>query len=199
MRQTTTLLLAIAGVTALTGWAPASLITAPEFGLNVEPWRLLSGHFVHADANHWAMNSAGLLACGLLFERECRAHFTGLLVTGIAFVSIWLVGLSSLSAYCGLSGALNAVFVGGCLMRFSQGNTWSTKPTLHYLWLALPLLDLAKIGLETSTGNALFSDSSWAPAPLAHLAGWLAGLCYIGVKSLVATRPTTRGHRTLSV
>ena len=128
------------------------------------------------------MNSAGLLACGLLFQRACRGHFTGLLMAGVAFVSIWLVCWSSLSAYCGLSGALNAVFVGGCLMRYCAEDTWAQQSPLRYLWLVLPLLDLAKIGVEFSSGSALLRDGSWAPAPIAHLAGWLAGVCYFGVR-----------------
>lgn len=193
MRQTTTFFLIMAGVATLTGWAPASLVTLPELGPYAEHWRLITGHFVHADANHLLMNGAGLLACGLLFERDCRWHFTGLLLTGIAFVNVWLLGFSTLSAYCGMSGALNAVFVGGCMMRFSEGNTWAAKPSLHYMWLALPLLDLMKIALEASTGNALFSESSWAPAPLAHLAGWLAGLCYF---ALWRSRVGSAGVRT---
>jgi len=178
VRQTGILLLVVAGVMCLTGWASAALITLPELAFGVEPWRLVSGHFVHADGNHWIMNSVGLLACGLLFERTCRLHFTGLLITGMVFVNLWLITQSSLSAYCGLSGALNAVFVGGCLIRYRAEDSWAQRSSLRYLWLLLPILDLTKIAVEFSNGQALFSDSSWAPAPFAHLAGWLAGTCY---------------------
>ena len=181
MRQTSILLLVVAGVACLAGWAPAALISLPQLALGDEPWRWVSGHFAHADSNHWFMNSAGLLACGWLFERACREHFTGLLVTGTVFVNVWLFTWSSLSAYCGLSGALNAVFVGGCLMRYCAEDSWARQSTLRYLWLLLPLLDLAKIAVEFSSGQALFSDSSWVPAPLAHLAGWLAGAGYVVV------------------
>jgi len=185
VNQTSILLLVVASAAGLMGWGPAALVSLPELALGEQPWRLASGHFAHADLNHWMMNSAGLLACGLLFERACRAHFTGLLITGMVFVNVWLLAGSSLSAYCGLSGALNAVFVGGCLMRYSSADTWAQQSSLRYLWLLLPLLDLLKIGVEFCSGQALFSDSSWASTPLAHLAGWLAGGVYVAVWSSI--------------
>lgn len=201
MQQTSLLLLIVAGVACLTGWASAALVTLPELVSVAESWRLVSGHFTHADSNHWLMNSVGLLACGLLFERACRGHFTGLLITGMAFVNFWLFNWLSLPAYCGLSGALNAVFVGGCLMRFYAATTWAQHSALRYLWLLLPLLDLAKIAVEYSLGQPLFSDSSWAPAPLAHLAGWLAGACYavaLRVNEMTATAQDKQINRLAS-
>ena len=71
------------------------------------------------------MNGAGLLASGMLFEHSRRAHFIGLLVAGTTLVNFWLLTGPSLVAYGGLSGAHNAVFIGGCWMRYCAEDTWS--------------------------------------------------------------------------
>ena len=61
MNQTSILLLVVASAAGLMGWAPAALVSLPELALGAQPWRLVSGHFAHADLNHWMMNSAGCL------------------------------------------------------------------------------------------------------------------------------------------
>ena len=81
----------------LTGCAPGALIALPEVALGDEPLRFVSGHFAHADFNLWTTNSEGLLACGLLFKRNCRGHFVGLVITGVLFANVWLPGWSSRS------------------------------------------------------------------------------------------------------
>jgi rhomboid family GlyGly-CTERM serine protease len=162
----------------------------PDAGFLTEPWRLFSGHVVHADTNHWMMNLIGLTACGVLFERACGRHFIVLLLTGIAFISTGLVLWSSLPAYVGLSGALNALFAGGCLFRFQHERRQSPNSHWQWFWLALLALDLIKIGVESLIGSALLSHSTWAPAPLAHLLGWFAGVAYAGIA--ISPQPISR-------
>ena len=72
-----------------------------------------------------------------------------------------------MARYCGLSGALNALYAALALALWRE--------TRSPLALLLILGDLAKIAFELNQGGALLPTSSWAAVPGAHLAGLVAG------------------------
>lgn len=134
-----------------------------------EWWRLLSGHWLHADAGHLGWNLAALLLLGTLVERQDRGLLLACVLLGGLAVNITLLwALPGMTHYCGLSGVLNTLLLPVLAgLRRPAGN--------GPLWLMVGL-SLGKILVELTGGAALFTDTSWASVPEAHLAGWLAGL-----------------------
>ena len=156
----------------LFGPAPEALLFDRERILAGEWWRAATGHLVHADPAHLYWNVAALLGLGLAYEglrRPGAAAYLGLVLAGMAAVDLWLLWLEpALARYCGLSGALNALFAGLVLALWRE-----TRNPLALIVLAG---GLAKIAFEAAQGAALLPTSSWSPVPGAHLAGIAAGL-----------------------
>jgi rhomboid family GlyGly-CTERM serine protease len=174
----------MAGLAWLLGWAPAGLVLTPDVFEAGEPWRAVTGHLVHSDWNHLLMNLAGLALCAALFGRQIGWHLTGLLISGGLAVTALVIQTGIFTKYCGLSGALNALFVGGCWLRAGAALTGDRDDADDgfpvWAWALLPVLDLFKILVEMARGDALFSQIAWMPAPEAHLAGWAMGAVYTG-------------------
>lgn len=178
--------LALAGLTvvlyATLGPAASSLVFDRTAIAEGEWWRLLSGHWIHSDASHLAWNSGALLVLGAVLEmKERRALFPALLVGSLTVdLLVWFT-LPGMTHYCGLSGILNALL----------------PPVLYTLWRrsgsTLPVLiglcSLGKILVETVAGQALLTQTAWASVPLAHLAGWLAGLALVATTIRAARSP----------
>jgi len=176
--------LGLAGVMLLLYWfagpAPASWVYERSAIAAGEWWRLLSAHLVHSDGEHLLWNLAALLIIGFLLERRSPALLLSGLLTGMAAVDGWLwFGLPELQRYCGLSGVLN---------------TWLAL-LLYILWRETrqPMVVLvagacvAKLLVELSTAEALFTATAWISVPSAHLAGVLAA-----IPSLVSAQRTVR-------
>lgn len=167
------LTLALAGtmvaVYATLGPAPASLVYDRNAIHEGEWWRLLSGHLVHGDMAHLGWNLGGLLVLGMLLERVSRPLLPVALLGGVVTVGVVLtLWLPEILYYCGLSGVLNALLVP------VLADAW--RRSRSPLVAAIALLSLAKIGFEMLAGQALITETLWPSVPLAHLAGWIAGL-----------------------
>lgn len=151
-----------------------------------EVWRLVTGHLVHIDLEHLAWNVGALALLVACLELGCRRGVAAVsvsLAAGTAAVSLVVLALAPhLDLYAGLSGALNALYVAALVML--------ARRTGHWVFLALIAADAAKIVVEGVVGGALFTATAWPPVPVAHAAGWLAGLA---VAPLIArwTQPPT--------
>lgn len=143
----------------------AALYFNYELILQGEYWRLISGHWVHADTNHLLWNIAGLVILGAIIERRSRSLLLSSLLLGSLCVDLLLLSpFSSIQVYIGLSGVLNT------LMAAVLPIYW--RETRSPIVIVTGLLCLAKIVLEMQSGQSLFSDISWPPYALAHLAGF---------------------------
>lgn len=130
-------------------------------------WRLLTGHFVHADWNHLAWNAIGLLVLGVLIERRSRRLLVLALLAGTVSVNYLLLH-SGLDYYCGLSGVLNALLVVALWLEWKASRSW---------WvIAIAIACAAKVIFETSLGDSLISQISWPPYAWSHLAGMAGGV-----------------------
>lgn len=80
-------------------------------------WRLVTGHFVHADVAHLAWNLAGLALVAWLFVREySRADWLLILCVSTAAVDLgFLVFEPQLEWYVGFSGVLHGLMAAGLL------------------------------------------------------------------------------------
>lgn len=134
-----------------------------------EWWRLITGHWVHSDAQHALWNILALAVLGICFERELKHHLWWILFIAMAGVDIWLWwGRPDLYYYCGLSGILNTLLVVGL------GVLWQSRRDP----LLLIIIGLAglKIGWELMAGQALFTDTVWPSVPDVHAVGFVVGL-----------------------
>lgn len=139
-----------------------------------EPWRLLTGHFVHLSLIHAMLNAVALLLLERLFtDRLRRGELWRLLLgTPVAIsAALWLV-LPDLAWYRGLSGVLHAIYFAGCTV-------WLSRTGARSLWLPVIALSAGavKVLLE-QPWSADFPYRAWlgaAVVPQAHLAGALIG------------------------
>jgi rhomboid family GlyGly-CTERM serine protease len=85
--------------------------------LHGELWRLVTGHFVHADAAHLAWNLAGLALVAWLFVREYeRREWLVILVASTVAIDLGFLLLEpQLEWYVGFSGVLHGLMAGGLL------------------------------------------------------------------------------------
>ena len=147
---------------------------------------LLSGHWIHADMHHLAWNVVALGILGVVLEQRSRCLLGCSVMAGILFVDLMLLSpFSTIQRYCGLSGLLNTL-LGVVLYLFWQ-ETRSVAVVL------VGTLSLSKIAVELGAGQSLFTDISWPPFPLAHLAGILGApvaiWCFHGVCRVRGYRP----------
>ncbi len=148
--------------------------------LGSEPWRLLTGHFVHINWPHAAINAAALLIVARLFAPDLSAPRQAVILLSASLV-IGL-GLAALAPgilwYRGLSGALHALFFAGAAKWL-----FSVQPlTVRALWLPAALFvgGWIKVALEQPAGGVLpYAD--WlgaAVVPQAHLLGAACGSAF---------------------
>lgn len=142
-----------------------------ERGLWLEqPWRLVTGQFMHLGWTHLAMNLAGLGVVWLLFAPHLRAWqwWLTVLICG-AGVNLGLLAFSTATDwYAGLSGILHGLLAAGALAGLRR------EPLA--IWV-LAILGI-KLLLEQFTGNDTMTGALiGAPVIVdAHLYGSLTGL-----------------------
>jgi rhomboid family GlyGly-CTERM serine protease len=139
-----------------------------------EPWRLLTGHFVHLGFLHALLNCVALVLIGRLFADRLQARaFFGILGIAPILVSIlFLVALPELHWYRGMSGVLHALFFAGCVV-------WIGATTGRARWLPIAALvgGTVKVLVEQPWDGSfpLHEVLRAAVVPQAHLIGAIVG------------------------
>lgn len=132
-----------------------------------EYWRLLSGHGVHLDLRHAALNSLGLVLMWALFARDYRPGQW--LVVAIASVAAIDAGLWFLSPevgwYVGASGWLHGVMAAGTLAHLRRRDLDG--------WILAVFL-IVKLGIEQRGALPFAGDA--VVVVQAHLYGAAGGL-----------------------
>lgn len=180
------LALAFAVASLLAWWLPAPLLDWQPELVAQEPWRALTGAFVHWSPLHLGGNLLGaavVAALGLAARLPLRAT--------LAWLAAWPLtqaGLAlqpALAHYGGLSGVLHAgVAVAALwLVVTEQGRR-------RALGAALGAGLLVKLALEEPWGAPLRHGGGWdiATAPLAHATGTLAGLLCAALALAIGAR-----------
>jgi rhomboid family GlyGly-CTERM serine protease len=127
-------------------------------------WVLFTGHWIHADIEHLIWNVAALAALAAIIEKRSRRLLLWSLVVGMVCVDLLLLSpVSHLQRYCGLSGLLNT------LLGVALYSYW--RETRSAVVILVGILSIAKIALELISGQSVFTDISWPPFAMAHLAG----------------------------
>jgi rhomboid family GlyGly-CTERM serine protease len=134
-----------------------------------EHWRWLTGHFVHLDLAHAALNAAGLALVWALFARVYSpGRWLLIVLLGIAGIDLGLWWLSDIEWYVGLSGVLNTLAAAGIVREIIDGDRMA--------WV-VGLLGLAKLVYENVSGPMPFLQSDIPVVLDAHLFGALVGMC----------------------
>jgi len=137
-----------------------------------ETWRIVTGHFVHADPEHLWWNCLGLAVLGMLIEYRSRFLLWATLGAGIASVSaLLLTPFSHLEYYCGLSGVLNTLLLASLWLEWQRSRSW--------LIIAIAGGSIAKAVIEVSLGASIVTSISWPPYAWSHVAGLMGALIII--------------------
>lgn len=165
----------LAGLFAIHGPMPESLLWHRIGFEQQELWRYLTGHFVHTDIRHLLWNvTALIILSGVL---EAVYGFNGIWQTGLIMIASTIISASihwfrpDLYWYAGFSGILNAYFTVFLWTIWLQYR----HPTTVVVAIGL----IIKIATETLVGDSLIGAGSFAIVPIAHAAGVAAGLMII--------------------
>jgi rhomboid family GlyGly-CTERM serine protease len=160
------------------GPVPEALVFDRSAIAGGEWWRLLTGHWVHSDGRHALWDIAALAVVGALVETSGQRRLALAVVAGSLSVAaaLWWQ-LPELERYCGLSGMLNSLFV------IALADLW--RRDRQPIVLAATVLLGGKLLAELAAGQTLLLDPLWPGVPLAHLAGLLGGLAFLGGEMLL--------------
>lgn len=152
--------------------------TAIEAG---EFYRLITGHFVHWNLDHFIWDAAvfvALLVIGIRIDR--RRTLATLAVASVAIPGVLWFALPEMQTYRGLSGLDSALFALVATRWWRDCNAAGNARGSTAL-AALGAAFIAKLVYEITTGQTLFVDSiaaGFVPIPLAHLVGGAVGLLW---------------------
>ena len=144
-----------------------------------EVWRLLTGHLIHSDVNHALWDILAFFIIGTMLEQYSRKSMLIAIVTSLILINSWLWwGLTDLLYYCGLSGIINTMM--GLLLY----QLWRQQP--QPIILLISGLYIAKVLIENSMGQAMFTDTLWPALPSVHLVALISVVLLILLKSVGA-------------
>lgn len=170
------------------GPAPEALVYDRTAITGGEPWRLLTGHLVHSDADHALWDILALVLLGTLFEGRLGGWLLLIITAGVVTIDVFLWwGLPEIVRYCGLSGILNGLLAAGLWGLWRE----SRDPLLFLI----AAMTIAKIAAENLSGQALFTDTAWPSVPAVHAVGFATGLLVTGVRPCGAHAPGREGLR----
>ncbi len=92
--------------------------------LFIEPWRLLTGHIVHASWQHLLVNLLNLILLRFVFkEWLSNKQFSFFIIFSALFISLGLWVIGSLSSYIGFSGIFHGLLL-YLLLFYWQRSPW---------------------------------------------------------------------------
>ena len=158
--------------------------------LHGEPWRLVTGSFVHLGAGHLAEDMAGLLLLWLL----CGDAWRGWRMLALTLWGSFTVGLGLLLGdpgigwYVGISGALDCLWAAGSLELIRRRD--------HFGWMLMGLL-VIKLAYEQTLGPLPLSVAGTGGAVIvdAHLYGALGGALWAFAWALMERHRIMPIHR----
>jgi rhomboid family GlyGly-CTERM serine protease len=178
---------ALAALLTLVQLLPADVVEALRYQratVASEPWRLVTGHLVHADAAHFGWNVLGLGIVAVLFSRDYRAvEWLVIVLASTAATSLgFLCFEPGLAWYVGFSGVLHGCMAAGLVAWLRSSRDWLTA--------LVAALFVGKLAWEHAMGPLPFTASTLSLPVVypAHTYGAVGGL----VAGLWYSRPQPR-------
>ena len=166
--------------------------------LGTQPWRLLTGHFLHINWQHVFVNAAAWVVLARLFAQELSISGHAAVVfaasVAISLVLAWLY--PAIAWYRGFSGVLHAIFFAGATAWLTHALQRKQTRNVKALWLPAALLlgGALKVLFEQPGADAS-TYVDWLGAntvPQAHLIGAACG----AVLGVLLGRAAASGART---
>ncbi len=134
-----------------------------------EWWRLVTGHLVHVNFRHMALNVAGGIVMAALFLRTySRTQWLFILLASLIVIDVgFLLRDRQLETYVGFSGVLHGVLAAGALAW------WRTEPRL--MALAITVITVGKLAFEQWEGPVSLAGEGMTVIVNAHLYGAIGG------------------------
>jgi rhomboid family GlyGly-CTERM serine protease len=153
--------------------------------LRGELWRLLTGHFVHANGAHllWNLGATALVSLAVARALSARSWLVAALAVALGCSAAVLLLQPQVRVMTGLSGLLHGLLAAGAAADIRRGERMG--------WVFLGVL-AAKVGWEQLAGPSALTRSALGGeiAVGAHAFGALTGLV-AGLVLPVPTRPAT--------
>lgn len=154
-------------------------------------WRVITGHLVHWNVNHFVWDALMFAILGVLCEcRSRRRYVLCLVVSALAISASVYWRLPEMTAYRGLSGIDSALFTLAVVLLWRDARRDGDCLMAGMLIAGMVGL-VGKLAYEIATGATLFVDSSSAgfvPLPLVHAVG--AGVGLLGATRVGRSRFT---------
>lgn len=167
---------------AMSTWHPALEYRAAA--AVTEPWRLLSGHFVHINWMHALINATAWWIVARLFAPELAPRQQWIVVLASALcISVGLATLHpTIAWYRGFSGVLHAIFFAGGVHWLTASLRREGRLDGRRVWLPVVLVlgGAIKVLIEQPAGSAT-PFAEWLGAgtvPQAHLLGASVGVIF---------------------
>lgn len=167
---------------AMSTWHPALEYRAAA--AVAEPWRLLTGHFVHINWMHALINAAAWWIVARLFAPELSPrHQWSVVLASALCISVGLATLHpTIAWYRGFSGVLHALFFAGGVQWLTTSLRREGQLDVRRLWLPVVLVlgGAIKVLIEQPAGSAT-PFAEWLGAgtvPQAHLLGASVGVVF---------------------
>jgi len=134
-------------------------------------WLLFTGHIVHLNWSHWALNMAGLAIVAFFFSPHASVkQWLAVLFVSACVINVGLWWwMPEIRSYVGLSGVLHGLFLYGALreIRFYPASGYVLTAVL-IAKLVWEFLNGALPGSEDMTGGRVLTE--------AHLLGAIGGI-----------------------
>lgn len=177
--------LALMALLAILFLVPASSLEwRPDLAHSGEWWRMVTGHLVHLNGWHLALNLAGLAVVLALYPRFLPlAPLATALFWLTLFISLGLLALlPELPGYRGFSGCLHGLAAILAIRGFREDRVFSAS--ILVLLAGKLVIESAGLGLA-DTANLIGGPVVWQ----AHALGFAGGILFAGLSLLTPRTP----------
>ncbi|WP_440903833.1 rhombosortase [Catenovulum sp. SX2] len=139
---------------------------------NQQSWRIITGHFIHTNWNHYLMNTAAFIALWALHGKfyQARKVFS-VVIMNACLITAYVYFFTDINIYSGFSGVLHGLIVWGAIKDIQHQDKTGY---LLLLGVFAKVIYEQLYGASASTASMIQADV----AVEAHLAGAIAGLLY---------------------
>lgn len=150
--------------------SPQSLALNFALATNSEPWRIITGNFVHSGDLHLLFNCLGVLLVWLLYaEAYDLKRFLTVIALGCLAVGSGETYLANYDSYVGFSGVLHGLLLFGAITDIKNKHSFG--------WIVFCII-VGKIIIENTTNASIFAGAMINDqiAVTSHLFGGISGV-----------------------